>query len=253
MAEPDPTRELIRGAYADRPFDADAALADVVRRAGRPPIGSAEPAGRRHAVDVRRRRGLSVLAVFGGVVVMVLAIGYGAGVFGGKGEPMGAPPLVVVPTRPAGDVPEASRMPTSWPSQSPGPSSLPDDGYSPVPIDLPSSCAVAWNLDFSGGKFQVGSRGDVCPPLERGRLLLLESITGNGLIGPGSARVWRLADVPDRVAPPFTFRAPGVDALIPGHYYEIIYIEPQLADTASPGADAWPFYRGAMTISMVMP
>ncbi|HTJ34034.1 MAG TPA: hypothetical protein VL738_12455 [Dactylosporangium sp.] len=238
MTERDLARELVRRAYAAEPFDADAGLAEVIRRAGRPPVDDVAVAGP-HPVDVRRRRGLSVLAVFAGVVAMVLAVGLSLGRF--AFGPATSPTPAVSPPQ--------SGFPSA---ETPGPSALPVETEEPTPSDLPSSCAGAWKLTYAGGQFSVGDRGSACPALRRDRLLLMEDVSGNGLIGPGAAKVWPLQDVPDSLTPPFAFRVAGIPATTPGHTYELIHVRAADAGKATAGADAYEFYKNSMTISLTL-
>jgi hypothetical protein len=244
MAEPDMTRELIRRAFAAEPFDADAGLAEVVRRAGRAtaaePSGfDADPAEGMHP-QRRRPRGLLVFATFAGVMGLVLTVGFfGAGRLGG-GSPVGVPaPPVVSPMRPVSPVPV------------PEGSLLPEETGDPGMVtDLPSNCAVGWQLTVDGGTFQVSDQGSNCPPLRRDRLVLMDAKPGtNGLIRPGSAVVWPITGVPDMLQPPFSFRVAGVPAAQAGHTYSLIYVEPAQAGKATPGAEAYPFYLRARRIS----
>ncbi|GAA4256036.1 hypothetical protein [Dactylosporangium darangshiense] len=129
---------------------------------------------------------------------------------------------------------------------------LPVETEEPTPSDLPSSCAGAWKLTYAGGQFSVGDRGSACPALRRDRLLLMEDVSGNGLIGPGAAKVWPLQDVPDSLTPPFAFRVAGIPATTPGHTYELIHVRAADAGKATAGADAYEFYKHSMTISLTV-
>jgi hypothetical protein len=243
MAEPDMTRELIRRAFAAEPFDADAGLAEVVRRAGRAtaaePSGfDADPAEGMHP-QRRRPRGLLVFATFAGVMGLVLTVGFfGAGRLGG-GSPVGVPAPVVSPLGSVSPVPV------------PEGSLLPEETDDPGVSDLPSNCASGWTLAFAGDQFQVTDRGSNCPPLRRDRLVLLDANPGtNGLIRPGSAVVWPITGGPDMLQAPFSFRVAGLDKPVPGHTYELIHVDASQAGQATAGADSYPFYRRAVTVSL---
>jgi hypothetical protein len=245
MAEHDVTRELVQRAYADERFDADAGLAEVVRRAGRPPVeDSARVVERRHPVNVKRRRRLALIGVFAGVVGVVLAAAAAAGGFGGnQGQPVGTVPSVQL-SRPAGTDPSVR----TWPSGGPTPTiSLDDDPGGIAPVGLPSQCAVGWDLTFKDGRFTATDRGSNCPPVDPNRIWLLDD-HANGLIFPGSGEVYPTVTTGTTISPPFTFTVPQIPALQPNHAYHLIYLPENVHPT--PGQDANSAARQAMTLSV---
>ncbi|WP_433615493.1 hypothetical protein ACQP2P_11755 [Dactylosporangium sp. CA-139114] len=242
MAEHDATRELVRRAYADERFDAEAGLAEVVRRAGRPPVG--EPAvavAGRHTVNVRRRRRVALAGVFLGVVGLVLVIGVATGRLGG-GLQDASQVGVAAPSHwtPSG------RPANSWPSEGPtltvsggeipgGPSNL-----------LPSQCAVGMHLQFEHGQFTATDAVGTCPPLDPRRIWLLDD-HANGLLFPGSGTVWPTVTTGATISPPFTFTVPSITTLQEHHAYELYYLPADVHPT--PGQDASPVLQHAMMIS----
>ncbi|WP_432988654.1 hypothetical protein [Dactylosporangium sp. CA-233914] len=259
MAEDELTRGLVRRAYAAEPFDADAGLAEVVRRAGRPPVDgpddSSVEARSRHAVNVRRRRQVSVLAVFAGVVGLVLVIGVATGrLAGGPGpglevgaRPSGAPSLAK-PWPSGSPAPGFSRSYTPGPSAPPSPSDSIDPGGHGVPIALPSQCAYGLTLSFSDGQFHVGDSGSGCPTLQRKRVFLRDTRSGNGLYGPGDATLWPVPGSSANLELPYSYTVPAIPSLEPGHFYELVYIPGN--NLPSAGADAYKYLDNSLIIAL---
>ncbi|WP_433085971.1 hypothetical protein ACQP1P_11980 [Dactylosporangium sp. CA-052675] len=249
MAEHDVTRELVRRAYAGEPFDAEAGLAEVVRRAGRPPAdGPEEVIERRHTVNVRRRRRVALAGVFAGVVGLVLVIGVATGRLGGGFQDasqvgLGGPSLS------GGHSSQwtTGGLPTdAWPSGGPTPSI----GGGEIPGGpsslLPSQCAVGMHLKFENGQFTATDAVGTCPPLDPKRIWLLDDHS-NGLLFPGSGTVWPTVTTGTTISPPFTFTVPSITALQEHHAYELYYLPADVHP--APGQDASPVLQHAMMIS----
>ncbi|WP_426511523.1 hypothetical protein ACPPVO_13395 [Dactylosporangium sp. McL0621] len=240
MAELDEvTRALVRRAYAGEPFDAEAGLAEVVRRAGRPPVEeSTVGIERRHAVSVRRRRRWAMAGVFAGVAGLVLVVGVATGrLGGGDGRPVGAGPSIQL--SPSGPPVWPSGMPTPTISNGPFPGG-------PAPVGLPSQCAVGWDLAFTGGQFTATDPGSNCPPVDPTRLWLVDD-GANGLLFPGSGKVYPTVTTGTAISPPFSFPVPGIPALQPNHAYYLAYVPAGVHPTA--GQDASEVLQQALTIS----
>ncbi|WP_433059337.1 hypothetical protein [Dactylosporangium sp. CS-033363] len=247
MAEHDATRELVQRAYADERFDAEAGLAEVVRRAGRPPVeDSARVIERRHTVNVQRRRRLALIGVFAGVVGVVLAAAAAAGGFGGNGNmPVATEPSLVTSR---GPMPNGSMPTRTWPSGGPTPTiSTDDDPGGIAPVGLPSQCAVGWDLKFKDGTFTATDRGSNCPPVDPNRIWLLDD-HANGLIFAGSGEVYPTVTTGTTISPPFSFTVPQIPTLQPNHAYHLIYLPESVHPT--PGQDANSAARQAMTLSV---
>jgi hypothetical protein len=246
MAELDETRELVRRAYADEVFDAEAGLTEVVRRAGRPPVD--DPGiviERRHTVNVRRRRRLALVGVFVGVVGLVLIIGAATGRLGG-GDPamVGAPPSTAA--SPGGSGAGFSPEPIPESSRLTGSPAFP--GAGPV-TGVPSQCVSRWKLDFVGGVFTASDRSPNCPALDSTRAWLMDAKSGNGLITTGAAKVWPVTVTPASMTSPFTFTSPNVPTPVAGHLYTLLYMRE--GDHPAPGDDAFQWDERAITWSEV--
>ena len=245
MAEHDETRELVRRAYADEVFNAEAGLTEVVRRAGRPPVD--DPGiviEHRHTVNVRRRRRLTLVGVFVGVVGLVLVIGVATGRLGGGGPAMvGAVPSPAVSPWVRGSggfspepIPESSRIT--------GSAAFP--GAGPV-TGIPSQCVSRWKLNFDGGVFKASDYSPNCPKLDSTRAWLMDAKSGNGLITPGAAKVWPVTVSSSSMTAPFTFTSPNVPAPVAGHIYTLLYLRE--GDHPTAGDDAFRWDERAITWS----
>ncbi|GAB3847607.1 hypothetical protein [Dactylosporangium cerinum] len=121
-----------------------------------------------------------------------------------------------------------------------------------APNALPSSCAAAWKLTLSGGEFTIAARPEAaCPPLRPDRVWVLDAASGNGRVGPGDAVIWPVAPANGMAAvhPPLTFRPRDWPGPVPGHVYELLYLDLADATAARPGDDAYAAYQLALTIS----
>jgi hypothetical protein len=211
----DPVRDLVRRAYgADDDLDVTAGLHDVTRRAS---VVELHPAGPQPPLGPHRRHrgGLAVVTTFA-AALLVLFVGIAVA---GRG--------------------------------------LPDDGVGGRPSQsavagpevLPTPCAGDWTMTLRDGEFSVTGTNPECPPLPRGRLLLMDAAKGNGLIQPGFATAWPLDPTSTAtVTPPFRFMLGGWPGPAQGHSYTILYLPPD-HPMPKPGDDVWAAYQYSYTVS----
>ncbi|MEV4516008.1 hypothetical protein AB0K00_44500 [Dactylosporangium sp. NPDC049525] len=262
----DPTRELIRRAYAASSdaaaFDADGGLADVVRRAGLP--GDQEGGTVTALAPRRARRRFAIVGTFAAAVVVILAV-YAASAGTRPQQQVGTPPSVHAaltgtpgPTLyPSGSLYPSGRATPTNPSTStyagkPGASRYAGDD----PAVLPSTCADSWMMALVGGEFTVTARtGSACGPLPVDRVWVLDAASGNGLINPGDAVIWPVVPVlppgsGTRVLqPPFSFTPGGWSGPVRGHIYQLMYVDEAAALEAKPGDDSYAAFLNAHIIS----
>ena len=254
VSNTDPARELVRRAFEGAsPFDVDSGLADVVRRAGRPPHDDGVV-----ALEPRRRAGrrFAVVGTFAAAVVTILAV-YAASAGTGPQRDVGTPPAST--PDPSSNGP-ASNSPSSAGPSSNGPSAAPSTVtgtpgaslYAGGPPELlPSSCAASWVLELAGKEIKATrSRASAAAtelpavdprrgPRQRARQ-------------PGRRRIWPLVPVNGGAAvqPPLTFRGGGWPGPVSGHAYEVLYLDEAAARAARPGDDAHAAFETARTISL---
>ncbi|GAA1500108.1 hypothetical protein GCM10009827_004900 [Dactylosporangium maewongense] len=243
----DPTRELIRRAYADLSYsgdnDFDGDLADVVQRAGRPRVQD-DTADVITLAPRRSRRRFAAVATFAAAVVTILGV-YAASAGVRPGQSVGAPTPNGSLTATPGATEEPGGTPT--PASATPPVSVPS-----VPQVLPSSCASSWVMELAGTTFKVTEARGSCPALSLDRIWLLDARSGNGRVAPGDAVLWTIVPVDGgkgSVQPPFTFRPRGWPGPVAGHTYEVIYVSQDLAPQLKPGDDAAAAYETALSIS----